>query len=380
MPLVEPVSRATEETATYDARLGQWFVFGYDEVKAGLVDKRLTADRMYAFAQRAPEGAVDRVRRHAPWIISSEGGDYAWIRPLVQAGLRGTAGGETTRAVAGAAEALLDDLLARGRFDAARDYARALAGWMLADFFGVDRRDGTRLTLRALEIGAFFGDVTITVAGAEGMARAAGASAVYVQEQLARPELRDGFLAVVAAAAADQGRTLDVEGAGQLVAPFLAGQTIVGHLIANAIWLLLSHDGERARVATDPGLLGGAVGETMRYASPISLVPRIATEAVSLGGHDMPRGTTIQLNVAAANRDAARFPDPDRFDVSRAQGGALGFGHGAHSCIGARLARRQAEIAVGALLRRAPRLALDDAVSWSPVPGLQAVESLPVRT
>ena len=356
---------------------------GYDEVRAGLVDARLTADRMYAFDERAPAGAADAIRRHAPWIISPEGAEYDWVRPLVLAGVRGTAGPEAGRAVAEAAATLLDGLLARGRFDAAADYARVLAGWMLADFLGVDRRDGPRLVAWALDVGAFFGDAEITVPGAERMARAAAASAAYVQARLTdrRAELRDGFLAVVAAAAAEQGRTLDAEGAGQLVTPFLAGQAGVGHLMANAIWLLLAHEGERARVVADPALLGGAVAETMRHTPPVALVPRIAVEPLTLGGRQVARGATVQLSVAAAHRDPARFPDPGRFDVARTQGGALGFGHGAHSCPGAGLARRQAEIALGVLLQRAPAVALDGGeVGWSPVPGLQAVASLPVRT
>lgn len=355
---------------------------GYDEVRAGLVDPRLTADRMYGFDERAPAGAAAAIRRHAPWIISPEGADYEWVRPLVLAGVRGTAGPQAGRAVAEAADALLADLLPRGRFDAAADYARVLAGWMLADFLGVDRRDGARLTAWALDIGAFFGDAEITVAGAERMARAAAASAAYVQERLAdrRAGTREGFLAVVAAAAAEQGRTLDAEGAGQLVTPFLAGQAGVGHLVANAIWLLLAHDGERARVVADAALLGGAVAETMRHTPPVALVPRIALEQLTVGGRDVARGATVQLDVAAAQRDPARFPEPDRFDVTRTRGGALGFGHGAHSCPGAGLARGQAEVAVGALLRRAPALALDGGeVGWSPVPGLRAVTSLPVR-
>ena len=361
---------------------GDVIVTGYEEVRAGLADPRLTADRMYAFGDRAPAGAVAAIRRRAPWIISPEGADYEWVRPLVLAGVRGTAGPEAGRAVAEAAETLLDGLAARGRFDAAADYARVLAGWMLADFLGVPRGDGPRLVAWALDIGAFFGDAEITVPGAERMARAAAESAAYVQARLTdrRAELGEGFLAVVAAAAAEQGRTLDAEGAGQLVTPFLAGQAGVGHLVANAIWLLLVHAGERARVAADPALLGGAVAETMRHTPPVALVPRIALEPLALGGRPVARGATVQLSVAAAQRDPARFPDPDRFDVTRARGGALGFGHGGHSCPGAGLARRQAEIAVGALLRRAPGIALDGGeVGWSPVSGLQAVTSLPVR-
>ena len=102
--------------------------------------------------------------------------------------------------------------------------------------------------------------------------------------------------------------------------------------MGNAIFLLLAHAGERARVVADLALLGGAVAETMRHTPPVALVPRIAVEPLTLGGRRIARGATVQLSVAAAHRDPARFPEPDRFDVARTRGGALGFGHGVHSC------------------------------------------------
>jgi cytochrome P450 len=378
MELARP---ATEDTVVYDPILGQWFVFGYDEVRAALRDDgRLSNDRMHGFADRAPPGAVAAIRRHAPWLISTEeGGDYEWVRWILHAGLRAASG--SGPAVAAAAHGLLDDLVERERFDAATDYAFPLTGSILADFLGVDRRDGDQLVAWALELIAYFNDLEVTAEGAERMARAAAEMIAYAHALLTdrRSELRSGFLELVADAAANRGRELDDETVGNVTLPFLTGQIGVAHLITNTIWLLLTHDEERARVAAAPSLLAGAIAETLRYVPPVLLIPRIALEPVALGGHVLEAGDVVRLNVGAANRDPARFPDPDRFDVTRSQGGALGFGYGARSCIGAGLTRLQTPIAVGALFERVPGLELDREPVWSAVPGIRGIEGLVVR-
>jgi cytochrome P450 len=376
------IARAADgEPVVHDPDLGQWFVFGYDEVRAALADdERLSNDRMGGFADRAPPGAVAAIRRHAPWLISTEeGGDYEWVRWILHAGLRGaSASGD---AVAEAAHGLLDDLVQHDRFDAAMDYAFPLAGFILADFLGVERGDGDQLVAWALELIAFFNDLEITTDRAERMARAAAEMIAYAHALLTdrRSELRSGFLELVADAAANRGRELDDESVGNVTLPFLTGQIGVAHLVTNTIWLLLTHDEERARVAADPSLLAGAIAETLRYVPPVMLIPRIALEPVALGGHVLEAGDVVRLSVGAANHDPTRFPDPDRFDIARPQGGALGFGYGARSCIGAGLTRLQTPIAVGALLERAPDLELDGAPVWSPVPGIRGIEGLRVR-
>jgi cytochrome P450 len=155
----------------------------------------------------------------------------------------------------------------------------------------------------------------------------------------------------------------------------------VAQLVANCVWLLLAHEDQRARLAADPALLGGALGETLRYLPPASLATRIALEPIVLRGHRIEPGQTVQLSLAAANRDPRRFPDPDRFDVARRQAGAVGFGHGARSCIGAGLARVQTAIALRALLDRAPGLARDAEreVVWSMLAGIEGPQALSVR-
>jgi cytochrome P450 len=240
-------------------------------------------------------------------------------------------------------------------------YAFALSGRVLADILGVDRDDGDRLMRWARHLVEFFNDVPATQGGAERMARAAAEMAAYGRGLLTDrgAAQRGGFLGLVAQAAARRGHALDDVGVGQIMLPFLTGQAGVAQLVVNAVWLLLDHQDERARLRADPDLLAGAVTETMRYAPPVALAPRIALERIALGGHVVESGQTVQLSLAEANRDPARFSDPQRFDITRDARGALGFGHGPNSCIGVGLARMQAATAIESLLRRAPDLARD---------------------
>ena len=161
------------EPIVFDPATSQWFVFAYDDVLAGLSDPRLTNDRMHRFADLAAPSAVEAVRRHAPWIISPEGSDYDWLRPVLHAGLREAVGHRAEAAIAAAAHELLDDLLARERFDVVSDYAFAHAGLALADFLGVDRTHGHRLMGWATDIVAFFNDREITPERAAAMASSA---------------------------------------------------------------------------------------------------------------------------------------------------------------------------------------------------------------
>ena len=367
----------------FDPATSQWFVFGYDDVLAGLSDPRLTNDRMHRFADRAAPSVVEAVRRHAPWIITPEGSDYDWLRPVLHAGLRAAVGPRAEAAAGAAAHELLDDLLARERFDVVCDYAYAHAGLALADFLGVDRTQGRRLMRWAIDIVAFFNDAAITTQRASAMASSAAEMVAYARELLATGPAGagGGFLGRAARTAQRGGHELGDEAVGNLALPYLTGQVGVAQLVANCVWLLLDHEDQRARLAGDPGLLAGVLGETLRYLPPASLATRIALEPIALHGHRVEPGHTVQLSLAAANRDPRRFPDPDRFDIARRQAGALGFGHGTHSCIGAGLARAQAAIALRALLDRAPDLARDPGgeVAWSPLAGIEGPLALTVR-
>jgi len=126
------------------------------------------------------------------------------------------------------------------------------------------------------------------------------------------------------------------------------------NLIGSAVVLLLRHRGERKRLQDDLGLLPSAIEECLRVEPPVQFTDRAVVEPCELGGVELRPGMLVAAVIAAANRDPERFPDPDRFDVARQGERHLSFGSGSHYCLGAALARLEAEIAIGGLLGRFP--------------------------
>jgi cytochrome P450 len=131
-------------------------------------------------------------------------------------------------------------------------------------------------------------------------------------------------------------------------------------MIANAVLHLLSHPAALELIRNDPGLLPAAIEESLRLEPAAAVVDRFATADTRLAGAPIRAGDQVTVSIAAANRDPAVFPGPDTFDVRRPNAARhLAFAHGPHFCIGAHLARLEAQVAVGTLLQRLPRLRLD---------------------
>jgi cytochrome P450 len=130
----------------------------------------------------------------------------------------------------------------------------------------------------------------------------------------------------------------------------VAGNETTTNLIGNATAALLEHPEQLARVAADPALIPGLIEETVRYDAPIQLIFREALADVQIAGVTIPKGATVVPLLASANRDERRFPEPDRFDVTRNPQGHVGFGFGKHFCLGASLARLEARVALEALV------------------------------
>jgi cytochrome P450 len=145
---------------------------------------------------------------------------------------------------------------------------------------------------------------------------------------------------------------------------------------------LLAHPDQLALVREDPGLLPGAIEELLRFEGPVErTLNRWAATDVELDGQTIRRGELVILVLNAADRDPERFPEPDRLDVTRTDLRHLAFGRGTHYCLGAPLARLEAEIALETLFRRLPALRLavpPDELEWRETPMFRRVVSLPV--
>jgi len=162
-----------------------------------------------------------------------------------------------------------------------------------------------------------------------------------------------------------------------------AGFETTSKELANFVYLLLTHPDQFALLRARPELLAGAVEELLRFAPLIAHpgIARYATQNVTLGGQVVAEGEPVLAFTPAANRDPSVFPEPDRLDLTRSASGHLAFGHGAHHCVGAQLARMELQVALGELIGRLPglRLAIDaDKVRWQPSVLVRGPAALPV--
>jgi cytochrome P450 len=157
----------------------------------------------------------------------------------------------------------------------------------------------------------------------------------------------------------------------------IAGHETTANLIANTIHLLLTHPEQLQALQDDGSLAPAAIEESLRYESPVPMGVRVTSEPTSIGGHDLEAGRPVFVVIASANRDATVFVEPDRFDLTRDATANIAFGHGAHVCIGAQLARTEATAAVAAVVARAP--VATGATRWRATFATRGLEALPVR-
>jgi len=159
----------------------------------------------------------------------------------------------------------------------------------------------------------------------------------------------------------------------------IAGNETTTSLIGNAMVALLQNPAELEKVKRDPALVPNLVEETLRYLSPAQNVFREAKEDVELGGVTIPKGAVVLPLLASANRDEAKFPDPDRFDITRDTKGHLAFGLDLHFCVGAPLARTEGRVALEAILSRLDDLAfVEPKVQWADSFFMRCPQRLPL--
>lgn len=270
---------------------------------------------------------------------------------------------------------LLDGVAAQGEIDLVADFAAPLPMLVIAELLGIPAEDRSRFQRWTDAILA----MSYTIAGPSAAARAATEGFVtvtnemdgYLVELLAdrRVAPRDDLLTRLADAEVDGERLSHGEILGFFQLLLLAGSETTTNLISNAVLSLSENPAQFARLRTEPDLLPSAIEEVLRYRSPLQWMYRIARRDVDLGGTTIPAGTMVLAVIGAANRDPEAFPDPDRFDITRATNPHLAFGHGPHFCLGAPLARLEARVALTELLVRTNDIELTANTPWEPRPG-----------
>lgn len=282
-------------------------------------------------------------------------------------------------------EQIVDDLLdraaERGEMDVIADLALPVPSTVICEMMRVPLADRDRFTgwtaaATHLLAGILQPQETID----RGLA-AVDALNAYFTDLIAerRRDLGDDVLSDLIRAEEAGDRLSETELLSQSIGLLIAGfETTIG-LIGNGVRCLLDHPDQFARLQQDPTLIDSAVEECLRFDGPIVLTIRVTREDTAFGERVIPADRAVMCLLAAANRDPEVFPDPDRFDIGRSGEDNLGFGGGAHFCLGAHLARMETRLAIGGLARRFRSIErTSDAVEWGPSL-FRVLARLPVR-
>ena len=253
------------------------------------------------------------------------------------------------------ADALVGGLVERGSFDAVTDLAEVIPVTWVPDLLGWPAQGRDHLLTWASDNFDALGPRNArTEAAGSGLMEMVG----YAQEVATRTDLPPQSMAAGVLAAADRGE-IEPSQCPMLLIDYLAPSldTTIS-AIGSAVWLFATHPDQWALLRRHPDRVKNACNEVLRVESPISCFTRVATEATTLGGVEVPLGARILVLFASANRDERRWADPERFDITREAAGQLGFGHGVHACAGMGLARLEMAAVLSAFAARVERIEL----------------------
>jgi cytochrome P450 len=350
-----------------------WLVTGYAQARAALADPRLL--KLPKGWRPEPDSLLAALELH---MLSSDPPDHERLRKLVNKAFTPRRVEQLRPRIAAITEGLLDDMSAQRDVDLLASFAFPLPITVICELLGVPVADRDQFR-------AWSATIVSSTVSPEVFQADATAMIGYFRALLAarRREPADDMLSALITARDNTDRLSENELLSMAFLLMVAGHETTVNLIASGMLALLLHPGELTRLRADRSLLGAAVEELLRYVNPVNNATlRFAGEPVELGGMPIGPGDVVLVSLAGADRDPARYAHPDRLDLGRESGGHVAFGHGIHYCLGAPLARLEAEIAFGGLLGRYPDMMLavsPDELRWRPSTLIHGLESLPVR-
>ena len=276
---------------------------------------------------------------------------------------------------------LLDKVQDQGRLDVIADLADPLPAIVTAELLGVPVSDHKRLKRWSANFAEMLGNFQHNPERAQLMLRTVEEMTLYFQDAIReiKAHPREGLIQSLLTAEVDGDRLTEGEVIANTIVTMVGGQETTTNLIGNGVLTLLRNPGELKRLRADSSLIPSAVEEMLRYESPSQHTARLAPSDCELGGKVIRKRQAVIAVMAAANRDPERFPDPDRFDITRPDNRHLAFGYAAHFCFGAPLARAEAQIAFEAILRRLNGMRLEpQSLTWRANLGLRGLNSLHV--
>ena len=375
--------RLREKEPIHQSPMGFWVLTRYEDCVAVLRDQRFGREEfqqmltnVYGDDTEKPQLPRSMLFRDPP--------DHTRLRALVSKAFTPRMVETMRDHIQEIVDRLLDRVQGAGRMDVMEDLAYPLPVTVICEMLGVPVDDHGSIRgwsadiARSLDAIGLPSDAEIVERGRVARRALADYFRRLVPERRARPQqdLLSGLIA-----AEEQGDKLSSdEVIAMCLLLFIAGHETTVNLIGNGTFALLRHPEQLWKLQAEPGLIGNAVEELLRYDSPVQRTARITNTEAEVGGQAMPKGTMVITALGAANRDPAQFTDPDVLDVTRKDPRHISFGFGIHFCLGAPLARVEGQVALGTLLRRMPNLTLAESnPDWRESSVLRGLKRLNVR-
>ncbi len=390
-PFPEFARLRADDPVHWSPAMKAWIVTRYADVKqVALNNRQISADRLTPFFKSNPEyqkGTIESLVRYLNhWMVFRDPPDHTRLRRLFNKAFTPTSVENLRANVEDIVAHLIDGMrgkAARGEtVDYIADFAYPLPASVIMDLLGVPRADLERVKHWSDDIALFIGSAQ--VAGNKYLRAEAGARAmadyfrILVEDRTARP--RDDMISQLVLARDDRDALSTDEIIGTCILLLFAGHETTTNLIGNGFLYSMKHRAQWERLVADPSLAATAVEEFLRYDGPSGALARVASADLEMAGKTIREGQRVFAFVNAANRDPEAFEEAERFDIGRTQNPHLTFGHGIHFCLGAPLARLEAQIAATRLAERLPHIRLSGGEpEWHDSLILRGVKRLPVQ-
>ena len=355
-----------------------WVVIGYDEAVAALSDPRLSVAAMTA-AGVIDSGKLTPAQRDGllRGLTSTDPPDHTRLRRLVSTAFAARQVGSMRPWISSLTDAMIDDFAPAGRVELMSQLALPLPMLVISELLGIPEADRPRFRAWSHALISTMGTPDFPLDSALEFLEFLR---VLCADKREHPD--EGLISALIRVRDDGQALSEDELTSMIFLMVIAGHDTTVGLIGNGVYLLLKDPEQLKALRADPARLPAAIEEFLRLESPVPIGTfRAATEPFDLAGTPITTGDLVLISLQSANLSPTQFTDPERLDPDRAQGRHLAFGHGIHYCLGAPLARLEAEAAIGTLLRRFPDLRLETPateLTWSRSAFVHRLDTLPL--
>lgn len=382
--------RLRELDPVHRSPMGVWFVGAYACVRQILRDERFTVanipgqlakkgELLRTHVNGGAEALAGVVANARHWLSFIEPPDHTRLRRLLAKVFQQHMTQDLRAHVRRCAIELIDAVRPRGSMDVIGDFARLLPARVIGHLIGMPAQDIPGLSLLTHDLSRIL-DPMMSLEQCVCLEAAARGFHARIAAAIAARRIApdNDLLSALVAAGRLEGAT-DAELISNITLLFCAGSETTVNLIGNGLLALLCHPEVLEELRAQPGLLPQAVEELLRYDSPLQMTSRVASTPVQITDRSIAAGEQVYLLVGAANRDPAYFSSPDEVQVRRSPNAHLAFAAGPHACLGASLARLEAQEALSALFECLPKFRLtDEPIAWRAHVVLRGLVRLPI--